>query len=210
MSSNAPPPAPQFGEELAPSLTSEETLALLARRRSTVANNMTGPGPSKAQLDDLLRIATRVPDHGKLAPWRFIIFAGEARADFGKLLRKETKAANPDAPLELLDFEENRFLRVPTVVAVVSRVTPGHKIPEWEQVLSSGAVCQTMLIAANAMGFAAQWITEWYAFDAKIQEALSLEDGERIAGFVYLGTATEPPRERARPEVSQLVTRWEC
>jgi len=210
MTKSIVPDAPQFGEELAPAHPSVETLALLASRRSTVANKMKGPGPNEAQLAGLLRLAMRVPDHGKLAPWRFIIFEGDARAKFGAVLRNVTADANADAPLELLDFEEQRFMRAPTVVAVISRVTANHKIPEWEQVLSAGAVCQNLLIGASAMGFAAQWITEWYAFDETVARALGLERGERVAGYVYIGSAEEPPRERARPDAADRVTRWEA
>ncbi len=208
MSDSTFPPKPFFGEELASCHPNGETLELLARRRSTVANNMDHPGPDADQLNELLRIAARVPDHGKLAPWRFILFEGDARAAFGTVLRKAFTAANPDAPAELLDFEEKRFTRAPTVVAVISRVTENHKIPEWEQILSSGAVCQTLLIAASAMGFAAQWLTEWYAFDEEVKQALGLGPSERVAGFVYLGTATEPPRERTRADLSALISRW--
>jgi len=201
-------PDPEFGEELVSCHPNDETLSLLARRRSTVANNMTEPGPSPAQVEDLLRIAARVPDHGKLAPWRFILFEGEARASFGHVLRKCFAAANPDAPDDLLNFEEQRFIRAPIVIAVISRITEKHKIPVWEQTLSAGAVCQNLLIGASAMGFAAQWITEWYAFDQNVKGTMRLRSGERVAGFVYIGTATEPPRERARPDLPALVSRW--
>ncbi len=199
---------PTFGEELEPQHPSTDTLALLMRRRSTVANNMGEPGPTPDQIDDLLRITTRVPDHGKLAPWRFIIFEHDARASFGKVLRKCFAAANPDASSDILDFEEKRFTRAPLVIAVISRVREKYKIPEWEQQLSVGAVCQNLLIGASAMGFAAQWITEWYAFDQNVKDTLSLKSGERVAGFIYIGTATEAPRERVRPDTPALVRRW--
>ena len=207
---NKLPPAPDFGEELAPHHASKDTLELLARRRSTVANHMTDPGPRPDQLADLLRIATRVPDHGKLAPWRFIVFQGEARAAFGKILRKATEVNMPEAPLELLDFEEARITRAPTVLAVISSVTEHHKVPVWEQQLSAGAVCQNLLIGASAMGFAAQWITEWYAFDPAINAELRLAPNEQIAGWMYFGTATEAPRERPRPMPDNLISHWKA
>lgn len=209
MSTKILPPAPDFGEELKSCHPCDSTLTLLTQRRSTAAGNMKEPGPSAAQLDDLLRIATRVPDHGKLAPWRFIVFEGEARQRFGKLLRKCFEAANPDASDDLLDFEQNRPTRAPVMIAVISRVTEKHKIPVWEQILSAGAVCQTLLVAASAMGFAAQWLTEWYAFDQNVKDALGLKSGERVAGYIYIGTATEAPRERVRPDVASLVERWD-
>lgn len=205
---NSIPPNPEFGVELKSCHPCNGTLTLLAQRRSTAAGSMAEPGPNARELDDLLRLATRVPDHGKLAPWRFIVFEGEARERFGTLLRRCFAAANPDAPDDLLDFEEQRPTRAPVLIAVVSRITEKHKIPEWEQVLSAGAVCQTLLIAASAMGYAAQWITEWYAFDQNVKDALGLKSGERIAGYIYIGTATEAPRERVRPDVPSLVTHW--
>ena len=185
-----------------------DTLELLAKRRSVVANNMAGPGPNADQLEQLLTLAARVPDHGKLAPWRFIIFDGDARSRFGELLASRYAELNPDAEQKLIDFERGRFERAPVVVAVISGPQPHPKVPEWEQVLSAGAVCQNLLVGATAMGFASQWITEWYAFDTRIHEALGLEAHEKVAGFVYLATATEPPGERARPVLSELVSRW--
>lgn len=202
------PAAPELGEDLEAFTASPQTLKLLARRRSTVANAMGEPGPSPDELRDILRLAARVPDHGKLSPWRFITFEGEAREFFGNVLRKCTLMENPDAPEELLDFEAARFTRVPVVVAVISRVKEKHKIPVWEQELSAGAVCQNMLIAASAMGFAVQWLTEWYAFDENVKAAMGLKPGERVAGFIYIGTATEVPQERVRPDMDVLVTKW--
>jgi len=199
---------PQFGEELAPVHKSEAALRLALQRRSTPVKQMSEPGPSTEQLSVLLRAAARVPDHGKLAPWRFITFTGEARSRFGSVLSAAFQEDNPEAIEEMVAFERGRFERAPVVVAVVSRVRENHKIPEWEQILSAGAACQTMLIAAQAMGFAGQWLTEWYAYHPKVKDALGLKSGERIAGFIYLGTATEAPRERARPVPDDLVTAW--
>lgn len=205
-------PMPEFpseGETLAPAHPSGETLRLLARRRSTVAKCMTGPGPSHAQIATLLRLAARTPDHGKLFPWRFIVFEGEARARFGEILETRLREIEPGGPEERYGFERARFERAPVVISVISDVTPGHKIPEWEQVLSAGAVCFNLLVSASAMGFAGQWLTEWYAYDETVRAALGLKQTERVAGFVYLGTASEPPTERPRaePRVEQWVNR---
>lgn len=202
------PASPQFGETLAPHHRNDATLKLLAERRSTVAKNMTEPGPSPEQIDDLIRIATRVPDHGKIAPWRFVLFQGDARVRFGNILRKVYESTNPDAPEELLEFEAGRFTRAPLVICIVSTVLERHKIPTWEQELSSGAVGQQLLIAASAMGFAAQWLTEWYAYDPMVKDALGLRSGERVAGFIYIGTATEDAIERVRPDHKALVSHW--
>jgi len=193
------PPFPAPGERLAPSHESPDTIALLTRRRSATAITMAAPGPSPEQRNHLLGIAARVPDHGKLAPWRFIVFEGAARAEFGDILANAFTDTTPDATAEQISFEAERLTRAPLVIAVVSCVTERHKVPEWEQILSAGAVCQNLLIAASAMGFGAQWLTEWYAFDHQVKAALALKSGERIAGFVYIGSVTDQPVERARP-----------
>jgi nitroreductase len=166
------------------------------------------PGPDAEQIDQLLTAALRVPDHGKLGPWRFILFQGESRSEFGKILSARFKALNPTAPDRLLELESNRFNRAPLVICVVSKIRPGIKIPEWEQQLSAGAASQNILVAANLLGFAAQWLTEWYAYDAEIDQALGLEEHERVAAFVYVGSASEKPPERDRPTVDQRVSLW--
>lgn len=185
-----------------------EIIDFLLTRRSVTARNLTEPGPSKEQLDMILRAAHRVPDHGKLGPWRFIILKGNARAEFGEILGAAYKKENPDAFDELIEVEKERFQRAPVIVAVTSRITPEHKIPEWEQTLSSGAACMNMLNAAHALGLAAQWITEWPAYNDDVANALGVGEKERIAGFIYIGTAAQPPDERTRPEISDIVIEW--
>jgi nitroreductase len=185
-----------------------QALDLLLSRRSGSAKAMTGPGPDAGQLRQILAAGARVPDHGKLAPWRFIVFEGDARARMGELLVDVLRANEPEANEVRIDMERGRFLRAPVVVAVVSRVVESLKAPEWEQVLSAGAVCQTMLIAAHAMGFVGNWITEWYAFDRQVLDRLGLAANERIAGYLYFGTAVAPLEERVRPELDGLITRF--
>ncbi len=185
-------------------------LALLKTRRSTVAKDMVPPGPSGDQLDELLQIAVRVPDHGKLAPWRFILLQDEARTEFGARLAARFKELNPAVGAELIEFERSRFERAPVVIGVVSTAGPHAKIPEWEQQLSAGAVCQNLLIAATAMGFAAQWLTEWYSFDEEIAFALGLGENERMAGFVYIASRAQEPSERARPDLTDRVSHWQA
>jgi nitroreductase len=199
-------PAP--GERVDASHASPETLELLTRRRSTAAINLGEPGPSEQQIEHLLGIAGRVPDHGKLAPWRFILFDGEARASFGNILGKIYSATTPEATAEQIRCEQERFVRAPLVIAVISSVLERHKVPVWEQELSAGAVCQNLLIAASAMGFAAQWLTEWYAYDPDVKDLMGLRSGERIAGFVYIGTASEQPVERNRGRAH--IGRWKA
>jgi nitroreductase len=181
-------------------------LQLLQSRRSGSAKSMTGPGPSPEELRLILGAASRAPDHGKLFPWRFILFEGDARAKMGSVLADSL--APGEAGEERLVQERARFLRAPVVVAVISRVREGIPIPEWEQVLSAGAVCQNLLLAAHALGFVANWITEWYAYHPAVRDALGLKSGERIAGFIYIGTSSVELEERIRPNLDTLVTRF--
>jgi len=183
-------------------------LSLLLSRRSGSAKAMTGPGPDAGQLDTILKAATRAPDHGKLAPWRFILFEGEGCSRMGALLAECVRADEPNAGEERLRLERERFLRAPLVIGVVSRVREAIPIPEWEQILSAGAVCTNILIAAHALGFVANWITEWCAYHPRVREQLGLKSGERIAGFIYIGTPALLLEDRPRPGLENLLTRF--
>lgn len=158
------------------------------------------------ELDELLAIAARVPDHRKLGPWRFVVFEGDARTRFGEALAKILEMR--DAPTDEVSTARAAFERAPVVVAVISSPVDDGRTPVWEQELSAGAVCYNLLLAANAAGWAGVWLTEWMAFDAEAGQALGLRDAERVAGFVYLGTATMDSPERARADVSERITRW--
>lgn len=197
------PDAPQFGEA-APIEASPQTLAFLARRRSASALTLTEPAPSDAELASLLRLATRVPDHGKLAPWRFVILRGEGKRRF--IAGLEAIAAKRDDGARLA-AKLGKLKAPPLSLAVISRATPGE-IPEWEQRLSSGALCMTLIIAAQAMGYGANWITDWYAYDEAAGRLLGLGEGERVAGFVHLGTSAEVPLERVRADVASITSEW--
>ena len=185
-----------------------QTLDLLLSRRSGSAKRMKGPGPTDAQLRTLIQAASRVPDHGKLTPWRFLIFKGDARAAFGDLLVRALKESEPEANEERIAQERGRFLRAQVIVGVISRAREGLPIPEWEQILSAGAACQTLCIAAHAMGFTPSWITEWYAYNPTVRAALGLNANERIAGFIYLGHSTEPLEDRPRPAFETIASEW--
>ena len=203
------PAPPEFGEPLEPVKESPDTLRLLALRRSTPVAMLSGPGPSAADLDVMLRLAMRVPDHRKLEPWRVLIIEGAARERLGDYFAAARHLRQPDATAAQLDEERRLPLRAPVVLAVIS--SPVHdptKTPVWEQQLSSAALCQTLMIAANAMGWAACWITEDPAYDSHVHAALGMKPGEQIAGFIYAGTAKEKPVERQRPDVSLKATRW--
>ena len=170
---------------------------------------MSGPGPDIVTRDKILEIGARVPDHRKLAPWRFVIFEGNARADFGQYIASAFMAENPDAPADRALFEGGRLNRVPLVIAVVSApVECPRGTPKWEQELSSGAACFNLCLAAQAHGFGAQWLTEWYAFDDTVNTALGVKDGERVAGYIYIGNVTSQAAPRARPSLKNVTQIW--
>lgn len=182
-------------------------IPFLKTRRSSKITSLTSPGPNAEQLQDLLTIGARVPDHGKYHPWYFIVFEGNARREAGDLLRQAYGAENPDAAPAKLDLEAENFLRAPLVIAVVSRIREG-KTPEWEQILSAGAACYNICLAANAMGFGSNWLTQWYSYSPTFRQLMGLETQDRFAGFIYIGTATAPNEDRERPDLSRIVTRW--
>ena len=184
------------------------TLEMMKTRRSVPVLAMQGPGPDEAQLETLLQIASRVPDHGKLAPWRFIVFEGDARERAGQIIAARFRAKNPDATDQQIEIERKRLLHAPVIVAVVSKAAAHPKIPEWEQVLSAGAVCMTLVNAANAMGFVTSWLTQWYAYDEEARASLGVAVGERIAGFVHIGRKEKAPEDRPRPALDEIVTRF--
>lgn len=185
-----------------------DTMQLLLTRRSVTANRLGEPGPGPDELRQILTAGARVPDHKKLVPWRFVLFQGEARAAFGKVLAEACAAEEKDPTAFRLETEAGRFLRAPVVIGVISRAAQVPGVPEWEQVLSTGAACQNMLTAAAALGYGAQWITEWYAYSPRVRAALGLAGNERVAGFIYIGTAKEAPPERERPALEAIVSEW--
>jgi nitroreductase len=197
------PAAPKFGAPL-PIDASPATLAFLARRRSASALGLGAPGPTAAEVARLLVLAARAPDHGKLAPWRFVVLRGEGKTRFVRRL-EEIAARRPDAAKALAKLGKIRL--PPLTVAVVSRHVEGE-IPEWEQRLSAGAVCILLTLAAQAMGYGANWITDWYAYDEAAARLLGLVAGEKVAGFVHIGTPAEPPLERVRPNADDLTSVW--
>lgn len=195
---------PMFGDPV-PIEPDAGTLRLLARRRSSSAQGLGEPGPSAEQLETLLRLAVRVPDHGKLAPWRFVIMPKASKASLLEALGRIAEGQpEPDTARAKLA----KLAAAPVSILVVSRVDPASKIPVWEQELSAGAVCMTLLIAAQAMGFGANWITDWYAYAPEGQKLLGLGEHERVAGFIHIGTPAEPPLERPRPDPKAITSYW--
>ncbi|MFF2320187.1 nitroreductase [Agrobacterium sp. NPDC058088] len=181
-------------------------LDYLKVRRSTPALQLAEPGPSKTEIEDILRLAVRVPDHGKLAPWRFVVYRGEERVRLGETALRIALEKNPELDLQQQNAERTRFTRAPVVIAVISTAKPHFKIPEWEQVMSAGAVCLNVIFAANANGFAANWLTEWLAFDPVFLAEIGVSAEEKVAGYIHIGSTTFPPVERPRPELADVVT----
>jgi nitroreductase len=186
-----------------------DALDLLRTRKSISAPFLTAPPPSDAQLAEILTIASRVPDHGKLTPWRFILFKGDAGLKAGEVLAKVYAAKNPEADEKKLEEERKRLAQAPLVVAVVSRAAPHPKIPEIEQLLSAGNAAMNVVLAAHALGYAAQWTTGWIAYDEEAGRILGLKPGERFVGFIHIGTPTAPPTDRPRPSMADVVSEWQ-
>jgi len=191
---------------------SDDWLAMMERRRSVSAMGLTAPGPSGEELERLLSIAARVPDHAILEPWRFIVMEGAARADAGVLLGEAYRAKNPEMePAKREKFAgimSRLFSYAPVAVIVVSRPKPGTMIPLFEQELSAGAVCMNLLHAAHASGFAAIWVTGWAATEPAAMRILGIGEGEKVAGIIHIGTPKEVPPDRPRPDLAARVTRW--
>ena len=185
-----------------------DALQLLKTRRSVKPMELAAPGPAAAEIDTLLTIASRVPDHGKLTPWRFIVIEGDARLAAGEKIAAAYRADHPQATPDQVEFERKRLARAPLVIAVVSRAGPHVKIPEWEQLLSAGAACMSLVFAAHALGYAASWITEWYAYDRRVLDALGLAAHERMAGFVHIGKPAQAPEDRPRPPLTDIASRY--
>ena len=185
---------------------SQPDFAKLMTRRSVVAKNLGEPGPDAQTLDAILRMGLRVPDHGKLGPWRLQVLSQTAQSALGDVLASAYAADHPDTRQDQIAFERARPSRAPTLIVVSSRLRHDHKIPEIEQLLSCGAVCQNLLNAATLLGFGAQWLTEWSAYDQRVKSALGVPDGDHIVGFISIGTPIEAPNERPRPAFEDIVS----
>jgi nitroreductase len=185
-----------------------DAIDLLKSRRSIKPREMSAPGPSLAELETILTIGARVPDHGKLVPWRFIVFEGDARIRAGEVIAKVFARKNPQATAAEIDAEKRKLADAPLVIGVVSFTKPHPKVPPWEQELSAGASAMNIVTAATALGYGACWLTGWFAFDRDVLEGLGLKADEKFAGFVHIGTAPKPSEDRPRPALSDIVTRF--
>ena len=185
-----------------------DALELLKTRRSVKPREMTGPGPSPAELETILTIGARVPDHGKLAPWRFIIFEGDARLRAGEVIAGVFAKKKPNASPADIEIEKRRLTDAPLVVGVVSLTKPHPKVPPWEQELSAGASAMNIVTAATALGYGACWLTGWFAFDREVLDGLGLKADEKLAGLIHIGKVTKANEDRPRPVLSDIVTRF--
>jgi nitroreductase len=185
-----------------------DAIELLKIRRSVKPREMSGPGPTPAEIETILTIAARVPDHGKLTPWRFIVFEGDARIRAGEIIAEVFSEKNPSAPAEEIEVEKRRLMDAPLVIAVVSFTKPHPKVPPWEQQLSAGASAMNIVTAATALGYGANWLTGWFAFDRDVLDRLGLKADEKLAGFIHVGTPSKPSEDRPRPNLADIVTRF--
>ncbi|MES2096103.1 MAG: nitroreductase [Pseudomonadota bacterium] len=182
-------------------------LSLLATRRSGKPRDLIAPGPDAAHMAQILEIAARTPDHGKLAPWRFVIVPDERRGALASVITDAYRAERPQAGRQEIESLEQFATQAPALVVVLASPKIESHIPLWEQELSVGAACMNLLHAANALGFAGGWLTGWAAFSDAVRDAFGAAP-ERIAGFIFLGTAAKQLEERPRPDLSKIVSSW--
>lgn len=183
-------------------------LAALDARRSVPAKQLDAPGPDHDTLLRLLQSATRVPDHGKRVPFRFLRIAGEQRFALGEMLVARTRERDPQAGAAVIEKDRGRFAHAPLIVTVIARLGPDDKIPEQERLLSAGCVCFALLQAAQGLGYGAQWLTGWPAYDPVIRRALGVADEENLIGFIHIGTPKLEAPERERPDPRDLLSDW--
>lgn len=182
----------------------------LTTRRSVGQAFLKEPGPNAAELEQILTIGTRVPDHGKLSPWRLVLYSGDERALIGEKLAAMAKAKTPDMDAASLEREQMRFLPPPLTIGVLSAPKPHPSVPEWEQFLSAGNVAFNLVHAAFALGYAANWVSRWYSMDDAAARMLGARDGERFVAFVQIGTPSAAIEDRPRPRLNQIVSRWQA
>ena len=192
-----------LGAALPLPVPSAEMQDRLARRRSASAQSLQAPGPSRTEVEHILKLGARTPDHGKLFPWRFVVLGPQTRAGLAESLAPMAAGqSDPGKAAKVL----SKLTAPPLTILVLSVPVAGHKVPEWEQQLSAGAVCMNLEHAANALGYAASWITDWYSYDPEALALFGVGADEQVAGFIHIGTLAEPSLERPRPDVAALTT----
>ncbi len=185
-----------------------ELVNYFSTRRSVPGEFLLEPGPSKIELDKIIAIGLRVPDHGKLNPWRLIIIEGENRVLAGEKLAQITLSNNPDFDEFSLKVERERFLPAPVTIGVLSSPKEHKKIPEFEQLISAGAVALNLVHGANALGYGAHWVTRWFTYDQEAAKMLGAQEGEKFVAFIHIGTAAKRLEDKPKPDVEKLVTCW--
>ncbi|MEP6907029.1 MAG: nitroreductase [Pseudoxanthomonas sp.] len=189
-------------------MSSQDLLSILQSRRSVPSKQLQAPGPDDSTLDRMLQAAVRVPDHGKLVPFRFLRIQGEDRQALGEVLASRTLQRDPHAASATVEKDRARFSHAPLIITVIARLTPGHKVPEQEQLLTAGCVCFALLQSAQALGFGAQWLTGWAAYDEVVDKVLGLQANEKVAGFIHIGTPKIEVPDRERPDAQSLLDDW--
>lgn len=189
-------------------MTQPTPLAALQGRHSTPARQLGEPAPDRPTLEAMIQAAIRVPDHGKLVPFRLLRIQGQARHVLGTFIAERGALRAPEAGQAMRDKDRQRFANAPVVITVIARPQPHPKVPEWEQLLTAGCVCMNLLHAAHALGFGAQWLTAWMAEDAAVAAHLGLAADERIVGFIHIGTPRIEVPDRDRPALADLLTDW--
>jgi nitroreductase len=182
-------------------------ISLLETRRSGKPRDMIAPGPDETQLMRIMNAAMRVPDHGKLFPWRFVVVDGDKRDALSNLLTRAYRTEKPDAGRLEIESMDQFARQAPALIIVLSAPVDGSKIPLWEQELSTGAICMNLLSAAHALGFVGSWLTGWPAYNEQVRSAFG-SAGERIAGFIFIGSPGRPLDERPRPDPAQIISHW--
>lgn len=185
-----------------------DLINFLKTRRSVKPRDMNSNGPTESELETILTIGARVPDHGKLAPWRFIVFEGEARDRAGDVIANVFAKRNPDAPAEDVARARASLTEAPLVIAVVSSPKTHPKVPPWEQQLSAGASAFNIATAATALGYGANWLTGWFAYDREVLTGLGIKADEQLAGFIHIGKSEKANEDRPRPALADIVTRF--
>jgi len=181
-------------------------IKMLDQRRSTPSRTLHGPGPNAEEVRQMLTSALRVPDHGKLAPWRFLKIQGDTRLALGDLLAQRALELDANASESIIEKDRARFSFAPVIITVIARLTPKHKVPEQEQILSGGAVCFALLQAAQGLGYGAQWLTGWAGYGPGNPKKPGIEENECILGFIHIGNADEMAPERLRPKLEDLLS----
>ncbi|MGB3500941.1 MAG: nitroreductase [Mesorhizobium sp.] len=184
----------------------DEIINFLKARSSAPIDLMEGPGPTDSEIETMIQIASRVPDHGRLAPWRFILYRGDVRHEVGEKLAELAQKIEGPLPEMRLDKERTRFSRAPLVIGVVSIMRENAKIPQWEMLLSGGAAAMNLCLAAQALGFGTNWITNWYSESDEGRAILGLNANERVIGFIHIGMVTKEYPERPRPDWAALYS----